>query len=150
MVTSSNLLSDTILFIRNTLRSNITDPISTSRPSNEKFVMTSYPRRKVRYPLITVKSINITDTKLGQQSEKALVNFTIEVRIWARNEKERAELFDDVYTHMRTNQFPSATAGTSLKEQLFDYGLNSAVDVDEEGEEGIKSKVLEYRYAFIA
>ena len=53
--TSSTFLADTLLFIRNFLDSNITDPISGSRAGRDRFVMTSYPQRDVKYPIITVK-----------------------------------------------------------------------------------------------
>jgi len=148
MVSSTTLLSDTILFTRDTLRSNITDPLG-SRPAGEKFVMTSYPRRNTTYPIITVKGMNLTARKLGQQSETMLVSFDIEVRTWARNEKEKNNLWDEVFTHLRTNQFPSATAGTSTNADLHDFRLDSSNDIDEPGEEGIKSKIDIYKYIFI-
>jgi len=147
MVSTSTLLSDTILFVRNTLRTNVTDPLLSTRPSTEKWVMTSYPRRAVSYPNITVKGVNLSDVPLGQQSEQRRVEFEIEVRIWARNEKEKNNLFDSVYTHMRTNQFTGA--GTSYNANLYDFDLLSAVEVDEEGEQGIKSRVCMYKYNFI-
>jgi len=100
--------------------------------------------------LITVRGLNLNDTPLGQQSEQTMVKFDIEVRIWARNEKEKNNLFDDVYTYLKNNQFPSSTANTSSNVQLHDFKLNSAVEVDEAGEEGIKSRVCEFGYMFIA
>jgi len=105
LVNSSTLLSDTILFIRNDLRSNIIDPIASTRSSNEKFLMTSYPKRNTTYPIITVRGEIASSSKLGQQSEKHLMNFRMEIRIWARNEKEKNNLFDEVFTRMRINQY---------------------------------------------
>lgn len=150
MVDSTKILSGTILFIRNTLRTNITDPITSTRPVGEKFVMTSYPKRDTTYPIITVRGKVTGDQRLGQQSEKALVTLGIEVRIWARNEKEKNELFDSVYNHLRTNQYPITTAGTSTNETLFDFRLEFANDLDNPGDEGIKSKICQYRYVIIA
>ena len=150
MVNSANILSQTILFVRNRLSSVITDPITSTRGTGQKFVMTSYPKRDVKYPLITVKGRVVSDRKLGQQSEKALVNLAIEVRIWARNEKEKNELYDSVYNYMRTNQYPSATSNTSTNERLFDFGLDFANPLDDPGDEGIKSMVCQYRYIIIA
>jgi len=150
MVTSANLLSEVILFIRDRLKANITDPIKTTRPSGEKFVMTSYPKETTRYPIVTVKGTITGDRPLGHRSEQHLVSLEIEVRIWGRQEKEKNNLSGDVYQFLRTNQYPSATSGTSTKEQLFDFGIKSMVDVDEPGEEGVKSKIHTYRYSFIA
>ena len=147
MVTSSTLLSDTILFVRNVLRTNITDPLTGSRVGS--FVMTSYPKEAVQYPLITVRGKNDGDQKLGQQCENSLVKLTIEVRVWAKSEKQKNNLTDDVYNFLRTNQYPSTTANTSTNEQLWDFGINFANDIDENGEEAVKSKLMEFRYSFI-
>jgi len=149
-INSSNLLSEVILFIRNTLRTNITDPLSGKRATGESFVMTSYPRRDIKYPVITVRGKINGDTKLGQQSEKALVQLAIEVRVWARNEKEKNDLFGSIYDHLRTNQYPCSTANTSTNETLFDFGIDFANDLDDPGDEGIKSKISQFRYIIIA
>lgn len=147
-ITSATLIENVVLYVRGRLRANITDPISGSRTGD--FVMTSYPKEATQYPIITIKTSNISDESLGQQSEQRKVNFKIEVRVWARNEKEKDELSSDVYSYLRTNQFPSSTANTSSNIQLHDFGLDSAVEVDESGEEGIKSRIFTYRYMFIA
>ena len=151
VITSSKLMSETILFIRDRLRVGITDHESTIRTTaGQQFIMTSYPRREVMYPLITIKGLNATDEILGQGSETSRVTFAIEVRIWARNEKEKNNLFDDVYSYLRQNQIPSSTANTSQNVQLFDFKLLSATEIDDPGEEGIKSRILNVEYKFIA
>ena len=150
MVNSNSILSGTILFIRNTLRTKITDPITSSRPSGQSFVMTSYPKKDISYPIITVRGKVDGDTKLGQRSEKALVRLAIEVRVWARNEKEKNNIFDSVYDNLRTNQYPITTSDTSTNETLFDFGLDFANSIDEEGDEGVKSMVSQFRYVIIA
>jgi len=145
MVNTNRLLSETILFVRDDLRANITDPISSTRPSGEKFVMTSYPRRKTTYPIITVRGWITGSRTLGQQSSNLEINIKVEVRIWGRNEKEKNNLCDDVINRMKNNQYGT---NSSISADLHDFGLDSAVDVDEEGEEGLKSKVCQYRYKF--
>jgi len=144
---SSTFLSDIVLFIRNDLRTNITDPISSKRNSREKFVMTAYPSRTVQYPIITVKNVgmNIVN-RLGMQSEGVWQSVVIEVRVWARNEKERDELTQEVFEQFRTNQFGT---GSSTDFELHDFNLLSAVPIDEDGEEGIKSRVMEYEYKIV-
>jgi len=148
-ITSANLLSDVVLFIRDRLREGIKDPLSEKRPSDEEFVMTSYPRRAVTYPIITVKGKIVGDTKLGQMSTQALVKLIVEVRIWSRNEKEKNDLTGEVYNHLRTQQLPTTTENTSTNVTLYDFGINFANDLDDPGEEGVKSKICEYRYIFI-
>jgi len=112
--------------------------------------MTSYPRKTVSYPLITVKGTVDGDQKLGQSSEAALVSISLEVRVWARNEKEKNNIYDEVYNYLRTNQYPTSTADTNTNVQLFDFTLNNSTDVDEDGEESPKSKVATFKYIFIA
>jgi hypothetical protein len=147
MVSGTRPLSDTILYLRDALRSNVTDPISSTRPSGQKFVMTSYPKRDVVYPIITVTSVNVMDKKTGQRSEKSVLEITLEIRIWAKNEKQKQELFDDVYYYLRTAQFGTNSAEL---EYLYDFSLSSAVDVDEDGLEGIKSKIMQIKYMNVA
>ena len=147
VVNTATFLADTIILIRNDLRDNVTDPIKTSRPDDCRFAMTSYPKRKAVYPLITIKDINISSSRLGMQSESDRIDMVIEVRIWAKNVAQRDELFGSVYNRMRENQFGTKSTTTN---GLHDFSLLSAVNVNEEGAEGIKSKVMEIGYLFIA
>jgi len=151
-INSSTLLSDTVIAIRNDLRNNIVDPLATSRPDGEKFVMTSYPKRNIIYPLITIKGKVVGDKPLGQQSNQRLVSLSIEVRVWARNVKERDVLNDSVYYRMKQNNFPASTSNTWTNLQLFDFGLNSTMDIepDIDGEEVHKDRIMIFRYAYIA
>ena len=144
-IASATFVADTINFIRDKLASNITDPISSSRVGNEKFIMTSYPKRPVKYPLITIVDSGVSQpVRLGMQSEGTVITIPLEIRIWARDVKERDELFDTVYNWLRTNQFGGSDATTDAN--LHDFKLNSAVNVSEEK---IMSKVMTVEYIFI-
>lgn len=104
--------------------------------------MTSYPRRDTTYPLITIKDINLESiSPLGMQSEAMLITISIEVRIWARNTKERDVLADQIYHLLRTNQI--GTSGTNQANDLHDFKMISSVNVDEDT---IKSKVMTFEY----
>jgi len=149
VINTSSLLSDCILAMRDFLVTNISDPLSTARPTGERFVMTSYPRRIVSYPIITVLGSVLGDKQLGQQSEIRRVDIELQVRIWARNEKEKNTIYDEVYNDVKANQFPFSTTGTWDNLGLQDFSLKSAVDLDEEGEEGCKSKIIKYGLFFI-
>jgi len=147
-VLSATFLSDTINLIRDKIRSNITDPLVSSRPSTEKFCLTSYPKRAVTYPIITITDRGtIQRGKLGMASEGTVLSIDVEIRIWARNVVQRDELSQQVYDYLRTNQL-DATTGLS-DSNLHDFSLQSMVNVDELGESGIKSKVSEYRFMVI-
>ncbi len=110
--------------------------------------MTSYPQRPVTYPIITVIDRDITQPRrLGMGSESTAISITMEIRIWARNVKERDELFDKVYDYLRTNQLD---AGTGLvASNLNGFELLSVLNINDEGEAGTKSKVIEVRFLFI-
>jgi len=140
-VTSSTFLSDTVLFLRDKLNSNITDPLASTR-SPARFVMTSYPQRETLYPVITVADSGTTqEGKLGMSSEGSILRVGIEIRIWARNTKERDTLFGEVYDWLRTNQ--RGGSDDTIDANLYDFTLGSTVNVSEEN---VKSKVIEINY----
>src|SRR3990167_2458757 len=126
-VTSANFIADVLYFIKNDLNSNITDPISSSRNAESKFVMTSYPQRLAQYPLITIKLINQEGKRAGMQTNAMDVIANIEIRIWARNQKEKDDLTTLIYKGLRDIQFTAVTG--SIANNLYDYQLVSAVEV---------------------
>ena len=147
MVLATNILRDVIYFLKTDISTNITDPIASSRPGNQKFVMTSYPTDPVQYPLITIKDTNSYSTeRLGMQSEGFAHYLEMEIRIWARNVKERDTLADSVYDRLRTNQLDAT--GSFRANGLHDMKINSMVNVDEA--DGPKSKVITIKIMFIA
>jgi Holliday junction resolvasome RuvABC ATP-dependent DNA helicase subunit len=145
-VESDTFIRDILFFIKNDFLSNITDPISSDRDNNSKFVMTSYPQRLVQYPIITIKLSNYTAKSSGMQTTTMDVVAFIEIRIWARNSKERDELANDCYKRLRDIQFTASTG--SVANYLYDFTLLSSVNVDEEGDDQPKSRILNIQYKF--
>jgi hypothetical protein len=145
MVSTNNFLADIFSFIKTNL-SSITDPIASSRSSSSKFILTSYPQVNVIYPIITIKMNNKKSSRAGMQTTAMNVELTIEVRVWARNEKEKDDLYNQVYEKLRNAQFTSSTG--SVANDLHDFNELSAVEVDEEGEAGIKSRIGTFKYSF--
>ena len=148
MVSKSTILRDILFFIKDDINSNITDPVSSSRPSNSKFCMTSYPQRDVVYPIITVKIINIEALRAGMQSKAQDIILTLELRIWARNEKEKDNLYDDVIDRLFNIQF---TSSGSVDNELHDLTTDNPIEIDEPGEPGgkvIKSRLINIQYKF--
>ncbi len=139
-VSSSTFVADTVNYIRDRLKAQTFTGVGTR-------VYTSYPKVGVIYPMITVVDSGISQPiRLGMQSEGTVITLPLEIRIWAKNVKSRDELFDAVYDYLRTNQF----SGDDITgANLHDFRLNSVVNVDEPGEAGIKSKVMEVQYLFI-
>lgn len=137
-VNSSTFLADSVLLIRDILLTNITDPITATRPTGEKFVVTAYPMRAVTYPLITVVDRGITEFRKGGMNSNVGINrLGIELRIWARNVKERDELAQQVLDYLRGQQQTSST--TRL---MHDYRIDGLANVDEPGFAGVKSKII--------
>lgn len=143
-VNSNTFLTDVIILMRDKLNSNIVDPLSGSRAGNERFVMTSYPQRAVKYPIITVVDNSPSQlSRLGMQSEETSMRLNLEIRIWARNVSERDKLFQEIYTFLRTDQFGT---NSSTSQNLHDFGFNSVVNIDEVD---VKSKVMEINFLFV-
>mgnify|MGYP001603943186 CR=1 FL=1 len=139
-VRTSTFLADTVILIRIEINDNITDPIT--RPSGEKLCITSYPKRSVTYPIVTVVDRGIIDYKKGgMASTVSYHTLGIEIRIWARNVKERDELAQAIYDRFRTRQVTF-----SATEKMHDYKVSGMENIDEPGEQGIKSKIFNIQF----
>ena len=146
-VSSKTFLADTVNLIRNKIKANITDPIVSIRPANERFCMTSYPKRVVQYPIITVKQVNIITSKLGMASEVHDATISLEVRIWAKDSKQCDTLTGSVIDVLRDNQY--SLAGTD-NEEIFGFNITSGNSIVEgEGDNTIHSKILGIEYRAI-
>ncbi len=141
-VNSSTFTTDVTILIRNNLLEEIEDPIV--REPNEKFIMTSYPRKAVKYPIITVTDTGTRqEGKLGMGSQGTMLRLGIEIRVWARNIVERDTLFDKIYTYLRTNQLDDDNL---IGANLHDFNMSSVVNVSEDA---VKSKIGEFTYLFL-
>lgn len=145
MVEISSFISGVLYFIKTDLLANITDPKVSSRPAKSKFVATSYPKNQVVYPMITLKVPNRDSTRAGMQTVAMDITVSVEVRVWARNEKDKDGLTDKVYDRLRNIQF---TTGGSIDNNLHDFQELSNVEVEEDGDTGIKSRILTVQYKF--
>jgi len=151
-ISSSTFLSDSVLFLRDLLKSGLTDPLSGTRASSSAFVMTSFPQRDAIYPLITIKDNGVSDVKrLGMQSEMSWINIPIEVRVWARNTKERDTLSQQIYNYLQKNQFGTGSETTNFG--IHDFKCTSMLnidDIDENGKDtGGRTKQLSFNWRTI-
>jgi len=147
-INSNTFLRDLLSFIKKDLLENITDPLSlekNKRSSDSSFIMTSYPQRLVQYPIITIKVPNIRALRAGMQTTAMDIFFTMEVRIWARNQKEKDDLFAKVLNRLKDIQF---TIDGTVVEGAHDFNLLSSVEVDEEGEKAPKSRIMQLSYKY--
>jgi hypothetical protein len=145
MATKATLLTDLYSFLKTAL-AGISDPVSNSRGSTSKFIMTSYPQREVKYPLITIKCTNFEAPRAGMQTTAQDIKLTVELRIWARNEKEKDSLFIAVQNALADCQFTAETG--SVANDFHNFNVLSGIEIDEPGEQGIKSRILQLNYQF--
>lgn len=145
MATRATLLRDLLYFLKTDISSNVTDPIAGTRGSGSAFVMTSYPQREVKYPIITIKITNLEANRSGMQITAMDIKMNVEIRIWARNEKEKDTLYNAIMDRLANIQF---TASGSEANDLHDFNILSSIEIDEPGEAGIKSRILQIKYSF--
>jgi hypothetical protein len=145
MASRNTLLRNLLLFLKADLLDNITDPIIHERGSKSSFVMTSYPQREVKYPLITIKITNLEAPRAGMQSTALDITMTAEIRIWARNQVEKDEIYAEVMDRLANIQF---TQNGTENNDFHDFKILSSIEIDEPGELGIKSRILQARYKF--
>ena len=140
VISTSTFLADAVLLFRDEIEVNITDPVT--RAGNERFVMTAYPKRLVRYPVITIIDKGITGwRKGGMGSTVSIQNLGIEIRAWARNVVERDELTQQILDRFRTRMNSFSTT-----EKIHNFRITSITNVDEPSEQGIKSKIIEIEF----
>ncbi len=148
VISTDNFISDSTLLLRSILASGVSDPISGSRNSASKFVLTNHPTRTVNWSVIVIKQGNITSRRLGLASEQQFVNMPFEIRIWSRNQTEKDLLTQSTINTLRTKQFNSGEG--TVDNSLFGFAVESAVDVDEtDGMSALKSKILRVNYQAI-
>lgn len=136
VLSNATVLRDTLFQFKNFLSGAIADPIS-NRPSNQSFVMTSYPKRPTEMPMITIKDTNSTDvTWLGLQSESMMHQIDVEVRVWSKSVTQRDGIAGSVYNAIRTNRMEFAGSN------FHDLKLQSMVNIDLDQEH---SKVMTYQ-----
>ena len=144
-IATSTFIQDVVIFLRNLLRTNVTDPLS--RTNGIGFVMTAFPKRNTQYPLITVKVVGSDTLKLGMQSELHQVAMTIEINTYGRNSKEGDDLAQDVINVLRSNQYGT---GSTDVEEIHGFTLTSMVPiVEESGDNTIHRKSLTFEYRVI-
>lgn len=146
-VASATLVHDTTIWIRDLLLTKVTDPYSSSRQTNSKFVMTAWPTRPVDYPLILVQNTDLETSPLGMQSESEIVRMTFEIDVHSKSTRERDEVSDSVMDVLRSNQLGT---GESLDQGLFDFKIEGTTNADDPGKDGVHRKIIMITYTYIA
>jgi len=147
LVNTGSLIHDTSLLLRDNILNNVTDPISGTRPSNSKFVLTSEPDRPTAYPLITLDIVPTADISRGIASALRFTNLEAAISVWSLNTKERDQLSDDVYNTLATIQdaTPSGTRDNNLTELVL---LSTNKISEPAGKQTLHRKILTVGYTF--
>ena len=144
-MTRETLIKDILSFLKTELLDNIDDPIANKRSSKSLFVATSYPQSDVQYPCITLKCKNFVAKRAGMQTTLQDITLSIELRIWARNQKEKDAIFAEVNDLLAREQF---TINGSVNNDFHNFNVLSGIEIDEEGENTPKSRILQLNYQF--
>ena len=143
VIETSNFISDVIIFIRNLLRDNISDPLS----RRKGFIMTAYPKREIQYPVCVIRNTGITTEKIGMSSEIHFTTMTLEIKIFSLNSKEIDTLTQNVINILRTNQY--GTDSTDV-EDIHGFLITSVVPiVDLQGDSTIHQRVISIDYKVV-
>jgi len=146
MANRSTLYRDLLFFLKGRISANVTDPIASARGSSSAFVMTSYPEREVKYPLITLEITNTTEARAGMQTTAMDINLTAEIRIWTKSVAQSDKLAQEILESLANIQFTASTG--SVANDFHDFNIGSVVRVDEPGEGGTKSRIIQLNYSF--
>ncbi|MHA1876721.1 MAG: hypothetical protein ACTSUC_09795 [Promethearchaeota archaeon] len=145
MAERSQLIGDLLYFLKTDLSSNITDPKALTRSGSSRFVATSYPQRNVIYPMITLEVTNIEERRAGMQTTAMDIILTINIRIWGKSVTQSDKLAQEISERLRSIQF---TTDGSIDNDFHDFQILSNIRVDESGEKGIKSRIIQIQYKF--
>jgi len=145
MISGDTAIHDATLLLRGILSSGVVDPISATRSSDSRFIITAYPEKTTEYPQVSVQAINYSTQRLGMASEMHWAKIPFEVRAWCRSVTEKDNITDQIVKTLRTYQYTGSATGT-VDNGLYGFSIDSAINVDESGKNSVKSKVLEVTY----
>ena len=157
-INTISYLPDTLLWIKDTISGNITDPglSSGTRPGNSRFVVMSHPDRPYATPMISVgPGAGMALDRLGMQTDNANILIPFEVRIWSHSTLQRDQLAGSVVNVLRQSQISAFANGSSAVDQnLVDLNITNMFVINEpndatKGKVGTTSQLIEGDYTFI-
>ena len=146
MANRSTLYTDLLFFLKGRLAANITDPVSSARGSSSAFIMTSYPEREVKYPLITLEISNTAESRAVMQTTNMDIKLTVDIRIWTKSVAQSDKFAQEILDDLADLQFTASTG--SVANDFHDFNVGSVIRVDDPGEGGTKSRIIQLNYSF--
>ena len=138
----TKFIKDGIFVIGSLLAESITDPQSTNRTSNEKFVLTAWPDRPVRYPVISVEQTELNSKSIGTKGLNSLTSINMEIMIFSKSTNERDILAGSIFAVMEQNQAVISASG------LIDQRFYNITNMDDSGSQGLHKKLLGVKYSW--
>ena len=111
-VANASIVSNTTTEVRDFLRSNITDPRTSRTITN--WIFTSWPGKEVEYPIITIRHVGTRDEWMAIGTVDKIVKVNLQIDVFARSEKERDTLWDEIYYDMVTNYKTTSVVDLNL------------------------------------
>jgi len=108
----NQIIKKTVLFVRDFLRDNITDPAASSRPSGSYFVLTQRASKTVYYPVILVYHIDSPGIPLCSYSSMFEHTIRIAVDVYATKLEQVDTITDEILAKIKEK-----------RSQFTDYGL---------------------------
>jgi len=123
----SKIIHGTLIKIKDILSSNVTDPLGANRSSDTRFVMLSFPERKVEYPHIILSHNGGAGERLGVPGNMLEYELRLTITVLSKSTKQRDDIADAVLHALRTKMGDLENFGL--------YGFTIASIFDAEGEE---------------
>lgn len=147
VLSAGSIVHDVVLAARGWIASGVTDPIAGTRPGSSVFTATNFPTKDVQYPIITIGAKRSTSHTLGALNDLQQVYVDLQVRVYARNVKERDGLADAVNQTLRTGAYGVSSGSQPLG--LFDFKQLNEGDLDEpddKSKQKVYQKIQTYQY----
>ena len=145
MASRETIIGDVLFFLKSLISSNVTDPLTSSRGNSSAFVMTSFPEREVKYPMIVIQVTNIEEQRAGMQTTTMDMRLELEVRIWSKSVTQSDKMAQEILDLLGDKQF---TSTGSIANDFHDFNIGSTVRVNEPGQGGTKSRIIQLSYRF--
>jgi hypothetical protein len=149
-VADNSILHDVVIRIKSLLASGISDPLSRDS-TGSSFILSSYPDKIIRYPVIVTSANLGNSNKMGMFSEMASLPVSVKIDVMTKSTKQRDEMTGSIFNLLRTSEYGmNATTGSgTILERLYDFKLNGTVDLDEPGIDGMHRKIINCSYNYV-
>ncbi len=87
------------------------DPAGSDRPDASKFVLTSFPDRKIYYPLIVVEEADDNSTKVDMQNPVHQHTYTVKITIYSKTNTHLFQIRDQIRQFIEADYMDLSDSG---------------------------------------